>query len=427
MIMAVKRPGRVLLRRGRAGIRLAGLALDQRRALGLPGVAKRAAARLWVASRAPVPHRPETRPQPGAVFDAIYAIGYWEGEPKRYRVFNMAEGLRAAGYAVHVMPFDRLDEIRCHRWRATALVLFRAEYDRLAGIAEVLAYARAAGMRVFYDVDDLVFDPTLADRIDGLKLMGAHQRRQFVAAISRRRRLLLACDLASVSTAPLARAVAALGPPSIVIPNSLNREQLLLAGEIAHAARVADDKVRIGYFSGTRTHQRDFAECERALLEIMERFHRVRFRLVGYLDLGPQWQRYGDRVERMGFLPPGDLLRAIAETDINLAPLQRGNPFCEAKSELKFFEAALVRVPTIASATEPFATAIEDGVNGCAVRDYDEWRFALERLVLATALRKKMGEAAKARALARYSPDAVIPLAAAALGIGAVPATAKSA
>src|SRR5437764_1350969 len=82
--------------------------------------------------------------------------------PKRYRVFNIAESLAAAGYAVHVMDFDRIDNIRRYRWRATALVLFRAEYNRWTGISDVLRYARATGMRVVYDIDDLVFDPRFA-------------------------------------------------------------------------------------------------------------------------------------------------------------------------------------------------------------------------------------------------------------------------
>src|ERR1700675_5137625 len=117
-------------------------------------------------------------------------------------------------------------------------------------------------------------------------------------------------DMATVSTVPLGRAVAALGRPSAVIPNSLNREQLGIAEQIAAAGRPPDRVVRIGYCSGTRTHQRDFAACEEALLDIMERHRELRIRLVGHLDLGPQWQRHRDRVERIGFLPPSELLRA---------------------------------------------------------------------------------------------------------------------
>lgn len=416
------RLGRTLLGRLRAGLRFFRRVLDRRRELGWRKFAIRAARRLVVRrglpAQTPAELLPgETAPAPGAVLDAIYAIGFWPGPPKRYRVFNMAEALRAAGFAVHVMPFDRLDDVRRYGWRASALVLFRAEYNRLAGIEGALAYARAIGMRVVYDIDDLVFDPDLADSIDEVRRMNRDDRRSIVESMARRRRLLLAADLVTVSTAYLARTVERLGRPSVVIPNSINGEQQRVAVEIAAAGPQPHDGVRIAYLSGSPTHQKDFGECETALFAVMAQHPQVRFRLVGYLDLGPHWERYRDRVERVGFLPVADMLRCLGEIDINLAPLELGNPFCEGKSELKFFEAALAGVPTVASATETFAAAIEDGVSGFVARHAVEWRNALELLVTSESLRKAMGQAAKARALARYGLPTVTPRVIAALGL----------
>jgi glycosyltransferase involved in cell wall biosynthesis len=229
--------------------------------------------------------------------------------------------------------------------------------------------------------------------------------------------LLLACDLVTVSTAPLAKMAECLGRPAAVIPNSINGEQMRVAAELAVRPPRRHEGVVVGYFSGSATHQRDFAECEPALLDIMERCPEVRFRLVGSLDLGPQWDRYRNRIERIGFLAAADLLRCIAETDINLAPLELGNPFCEGKSELKFFEAALVGVPTVASATATFLDVIEDGVSGFLVRDTAEWRRAIELLIASESRRKTMGDAARAVAQARFSLAAVIPRAITALGL----------
>ncbi len=421
-MIAAKRLGRALLRRSRASLRLLRRVLDRRRELGWRESAIRAVRRLAVRRALPAPALAEplpgeTAPAPGAVLDAIYAIGFWPGTPKRYRVFNMAEALRAAGYAVHVMPFDRLDDIRRHRWKASALVLFRAEYDRLAGIEGVLAYARTTGMRVVYDIDDLVFDVGLANKIDAVRRMNRDDRRSFVEAMVRRRMLMLAADLVTVSTAYLARTVEGLGRPSVVIPNSINGEQQRVAVQIAAAGRRRHDGVRIAYLSGSPTHQKDFAVCEAALLAVLAQHPQVRFRLVGYLDLGPHWERYDDRVERIGFLNAADLLRCLGEVDINLAPLELGNPFCEGKSELKFFEAALVGVPTVASATETFAAAIEDGVTGFVVSSNNEWERALDLLITDAARRRAIGEAAREQALARYGLSAIGPQAVAALGL----------
>jgi glycosyltransferase involved in cell wall biosynthesis len=408
-IASMKRLSRNLLRYGRSAFRLLFLGLDRYRRgadLVMPS-----------ASRAERSQADQVTPPPGAVFDVIYSVGCWPGESKRYRVFNMAEGLRAAGYSVHVLSYSRIADIIRNRWVARALVLFRAEYDPLVGISDVLAYARASGIRVVFDIDDLLFDKTLAGCIDGLQQMGRFERRWFIASLARYRRLMLSCDSVTVTTAPLAHAVEAAGRPAVIVPNGLNATQLRLAENIAARQPPADGTVRIGYFSGSRTHQRDFANCEPALLELMAGNPLLRLRLVGYLDLGSAWRGYGDRVERLSFRSPADLLRSVAETDINLAPLEIGNPFCEAKSELKFFEAALVGVPTIASATEPFVAAIEDGVSGFLARGYDDWRRALETLVVSPERRQVVGRAARERALLRYAPRVVIPQAIAALGL----------
>lgn len=94
----------------------------------------------------------------------------------------------------------------------------------------------------------------------------------------------------------------------------------------------------------------------------------------------------------------------MALFDVNLAPLELGNVFCEAKSELKFIEAALADVPTVASPTEPYRRAIRDGENGYLARNPEEWYAALLRLVDDPALRLRVGRAAQRDVLRHYGP-----------------------
>src|SRR5262249_53169959 len=160
------------------------------------------------------------------------------------------------------------------------------------------------------------FDPAFAAHIDSMRRMPPHERRHYLDAMRRRRELLLRCDLVTVSTPPLARIAESLGRPAAVIPNAINGEQKRLAAVPAPTPPRRRDGIVIGYFSGSPTHQGDFAECEPALLDITARHPEVRFRFVGYLDLGPQWDRYRGRIERIGYLGTAELLRLIAETDI---------------------------------------------------------------------------------------------------------------
>jgi glycosyltransferase involved in cell wall biosynthesis len=60
-------------------------------------------------------------------------------------------------------------------------------------------------------------------------------------------------------------------------------------------------------------------------------------------------------------------------------PLQT-NVFSNSKSELKYFEAAIVETPTLATPTYSFRLAIDDGVNGYLVDAYD-WEDRIEQAV----------------------------------------------
>lgn len=62
----------------------------------------------------------------------------------------------------------------------------------------------------------------------------------------------------------------------------------------------------------------------------------------------------------------------IAEVDINLAPLEQ-SIFNEAKSENKWVEAALVKVPTVASNVGAFQRMIVSGETGILCDTEEEW------------------------------------------------------
>ena len=94
----------------------------------------------------------------------------------------------------------------------------------------------------------------------------------------------------------------------------------------------------------------------------------------------------------------------LAELDLNLAPLEANNPFSLSKSEIKWLEAALVSVPTIASRTPAFEAAIHPGENGWLAGSLEEWRAALGQ-ALDPDLRSLCAERAYDDVWREYRPE----------------------
>jgi glycosyltransferase involved in cell wall biosynthesis len=169
-----------------------------------------------------------------------------------------------------------------------------------------------------------------------------------------------------------------------------------------------DGRIRLGYASGTPTHQKDFGQISACLATILAERPETVLTVVGHLDLTefPELVAHRGRIEVRPHVSHDQLAAEYARFDVNLAPLQIGNPFCEGKSELKYFEAASVRVPTVASATVPFKTAIRSGINGYCVETQAEWQKCLIELIEDRTARRRVGEEAYWHAIVRFGPEA---------------------
>ena len=107
--------------------------------------------------------------------------------------------------------------------------------------------------------------------------------------------------------------------------------------------------------------------------------------------------------KRIIFKSPVDFLKLqekMADVDVNLAPLLE-NDFTNCKSELKFFESAIVETPTLATPTFAFKNSIKHGETGFLCRA-GEWLPTLEKLYSDPSLRKKIALAAKDYCLKTY-------------------------
>jgi glycosyltransferase involved in cell wall biosynthesis len=348
-------------------------------------------------------------------------VAYIYGRPDtstfRYRVLNMIEALDAAPeLGISAAWFSR-DDIRSDPTivdRADVVVICRTHYED--SIARLIARAHARGTKVIYDVDDLVFNPDYAPLIMqtlDITLLDDHQWNFWFGDMSRLGATLRDCDQAIGTNRFLAERILEYAPamPVAVIPNFLNREQTEVSRVLMARKRATgwlrDGNIEIGYFSGTPTHNRDLLIASPALGSIFERFANVRLRVVGFIDLNPYLMPYQSRIEVLPLQDYLNLQRLTAEVELSIVPLQ-SNIFTDCKSELKYFEAAVVGVPAIASPSYTLARAIRDGSNGYLATS-PEWLSKISDVVSIlendAAAYEALSERVVADAEARYAWD----------------------
>ena len=127
-------------------------------------------------------------------------------------------------------------------------------------------------------------------------------------------------------------------------------------------------------------------------------------RVVGFLDLSPSLEAYRDRLELLPLQDFLNLQRLIGEVELNIVPLQ-DNEFTNCKSELKYFEAAVVGTVTVASPVYTLRHAIRHGENGFLATAQD-WYSTLREASDGLDGLEPIADAALDDALERYAPAA---------------------
>lgn len=351
----------------------------------------------------------------GCFRDVLFINGCDEHlpHPGRYRVAHQREQLEALGMSTGEVYYQNLqiDTMRCYR----IFIFFRCPYTDEIG--EFIARAKKLNKTIFYDVDDLVIDTAYTDMIPYLVTLGEQEREAYDDHVRNMGRLLKLCDGAITTTGGLAQELEQMVPEVLVNRNvaseemvalslrALQKKQELQDGEPDTSAKKAGEsgsdgipgkkigQVRLGYFSGSITHNDDFQMILPVLVKLMEKYETLSLHLVGELDLPEALRSFQERIVVHPFTDWRKLPEMIAQVDINLAPLEN-TIFNRAKSENKWVEAALVKVPTVASDIGAFHEMVENGKTGILCRDAEQWEEALSALIEQPQYRLLIGQTA---------------------------------
>ncbi|HLX54926.1 MAG TPA: glycosyltransferase [Aquella sp.] len=289
----------------------------------------------------------------------------------RYRVYNMIKVIRQKLQDVSASFFtdndlNLMDQVinQCD-----ILVLCRVKYSNR--INTLITRAKNKGVRVIFDVDDLVFNTDYTHLILNTLDQNLNPPETWdfwFAYIGRIGATLKLCDEAITTNEFLAEQIRLFaGIKTHIIPNFVNEEQLTVSQNI-YNQKIAngfkrDGYLHLGYFSGTPSHNRDFAILSNSLIKLLEIRDDIKVVIVGYMEIKGEFAKYKDRIIFHPFQDYVNLQRLIASVEINMVPLQN-NIFTNCKSELKYFEAAICGTLSVASKTYTYTNAINDGVNG---------------------------------------------------------------
>ena len=325
-----------------------------------------------------------------------------------YRVEQRCEQLDVLDIPYKVFADEEAQGARQALVGARALIVYRE--PAFPSAIRLMLHARALGIPVFYEIDDLIFDH--AHYPDAYEVLEKQIDRQayvgLLYSVPLVRYAISLADEGIASTTALARAVAplTLRGRCHVMPNGLDSRNCRFLAS-APPPRGADEDIFVFYGSGTKAHNRNFNDMAGPpLVELMTARPNVRLVVVGYLDLDPMFDGVADRIIRYRFSEHlAHYWSALSEADINLAVLMPGM-MNDCKSEIKWIEAAVSAVPSIVSASATYSEVVEDGVDGVLAQTPEGWRDALFRLVDDGDLRAAIGRRAKARVLRDYALSA---------------------
>jgi O-antigen biosynthesis protein len=324
------------------------------------------------------------------------------GDSARYRTHNQAEELRLHDFKCSVTIQDN-PFLPKYGDKFKIFIFHRPIYTQK--VAKLFEGAKSLGKEIIFETDDLVFDPKYIQETDHYKKMNTLERKQYEKGAGEEILKDLYVKTCVTTTTYLAKILEGYGKRVFVSKNKLLLKDLEIVENIMtkiQPPRIKLSEVRIGYFAGTKGHDKNFATVEDALVRILEKYPNAKLVLAGPLNISEKFDKLQSQLEKLPFVPWKGHLENISNVDINIIPLE-DNPFCESKSELKFFEAGILGVPSVAVKNSTYLREVEDGVDGFLAGNENEWFEKLERLILDENLRKNMGKEAREKSMREHT------------------------
>jgi glycosyltransferase involved in cell wall biosynthesis len=326
----------------------------------------------------------------------------------RYRGYNMCVALKESPEwgASYFFSYE-INILKKYSEFINVAVIIRFRWDE--NLNSFIEECRRKKIKTVFDADDLIFNTDylrLLINTHGLDLMNQEMYDHWFAYFSRINMTGHMCDAFLSTNGYLMEKMAdCFKKPGFVIPNFLNPEQV----ETSECLRNEKKKMKfekpfvIGYFSGSPTHKNDFEYISTELAMLIEECGDICIKVAGYMEMPDNLKKYEmkKRIKKIPYKDFRELQKEIAEVDVNIVPLL-DNVFTNCKSELKFFESAIVDTVTCATPTYAYRNVIDHGKTGYLCRQ-GEWYPVIKDLY-DNGVAPDVIENARVLSILRYGP-----------------------
>jgi len=320
--------------------------------------------------------------------------------PFRYRVLHQMEQLNANFIESDNYFYLNFEPYIVRNYRV--IIIFRCPWTQNVG--EAIKQAKRLNKKILYDIDDLVFDTKYTNVIPYVKSLSAKEKKNYDGYVISMGKTLKHCEGAITTTDVLAKELRNY-VPNVFINRNVASEEMWKLSQNALKSKLnkkKDNHIIIGYFSGSITHNPDIEMIKKPLIKILTEYKNVQLLLFGYINFPIFLKDFQSQIILKNFTNWQELPEIISNVDINLAPIEE-NIFNDAKSENKWVEASLVKVPTIASNFGAFKQVIRHNKNGILCSNISDWYINLKNLINNEYLRKSIGENAYKTCKKKYN------------------------
>ncbi len=331
-----------------------------------------------------------------------------------YRVQHAASVLESLSLKTRLLSIFELESLKTlHFLQSYSLIIlhripFNSEIKRL------ILTAKKHDIPIVLDLDDYIFDPDIYKQSAIFLKLNSLEKKLHIKMSHNIRKTLEHSDAITVSTSYLNSVINKnFSKICVTVPNCISDEMIRVSNQVRQQSLIQNSQqsIAIGYLSGTSTHDKDILVVLPAIEFILNKYSNVEFHLFGPIQLPSKFMNYfKQRIRLSPLVSWKDIHSLYLSIDVNIAPLEQKNPFCKAKSPIKYLEAGLNGVPTIASATEAFSEAIVNGNTGFLAKTIDDWKNTLEYLVTDLEKRSTIGQNARINVLKNHHLSKTIPI-----------------